>query len=234
MPEVRRAAVPAVLVSLVFAAACGTSSGEPPTAGTAGTDGFELAGSAAGPFDFGSGVDQVVTGLTERFGEPDVTVGPERYHRHTDRDEWFADEDPLSLAWDYPVLSVSCWQTLCLVFGGEAEGKLALRGWELTSFNRWAGYAEADPTAPDVRLAETGIRLGDSWEALHAAYPSTTVGGAEGGTLAVANTPWDGIFDGVAAWRLSGHWDFEHPTTAPPDAIVTRISAGEGPEPGCC
>jgi hypothetical protein len=100
--------------------------------------------------------------------------------------------------------------------------------------NRWADYTGADPTSPEVTLADTGLRLGDSWEALHAAYPSTTVGGAEGNSLAVENTPWDGIFDGVATWRLSGPWDFEQPTKAPPDAAITRISAGEGPEPGCC
>ncbi|MGZ8738222.1 MAG: hypothetical protein ACXWW7_13735, partial [Nocardioides sp.] len=99
---------------------------------------------------------------------------------------------------------------------------------------RWSEYAGVDATSPEVTLAGTGIRLGDSWKALHAAYPSTGVAGAEGNSLAVADTPWEGIFDGAAAWRLSGEWDFEHPTTAPSDATVSRISAGEGPEPGCC
>ncbi len=232
----RLTAVPAVLASLLFVAACGDSTpDERPAAGPSASDRFELSGSAAGPFDFGSGADKVVAGVSERFGDPDVTVGPERYHRHAGRDAWFEDEgDPLSPAWDYPVLSVSCWQALCLVFGGQAEAELALRGWELTSHNRWSENAEADPTSPEVTLAGTGIRLGDSWKELHAAYPSTTVGGAEGNSLAVKNTPWNGIFDGAATWRLSGPWDYEHPTTVPPGAALTRISAGEGPEPGCC
>ena len=86
----------------------------------------------------------------------------------------------------------------------------------------------------DVRLAGTGIRLGDSWERLHAAYPDVVVSGAEGSTVAVRNTPWAVVFDGVAGWRLSGPWDYTHPARAPAGAVVTRLSAGEGPEPGCC
>ena len=91
-----------------------------------------------------------------------------------------------------------------------------------------------DLQLPDVRLADTGIGLGDSWKRLHAAYPRTVVTGAEGASLAVQKTPWPGIFDGVAGWRLSGIWDFERPTHVPGGAVVTRLSGGQGPEPGCC
>ena len=68
----------------------------------------------------------------------------------------------------------------------------------------------------DVRLTRTGIGLGDSWKRLHAAYPGTLIGGAEGASVAVRNTPWTGVFDGVAGWRLSGQWDFSHPTRRRP------------------
>lgn len=50
----------------------------------------------------------------------------------------------------------------------------------------------------------------------------------------VTDTPWPGIVDGVGAWRLSGTWDYAHPDRVPDDAVTTRRSAGEGPEPGCC
>ncbi|MFC4785122.1 hypothetical protein ACT8ZV_11630 [Nocardioides sp. MAHUQ-72] len=251
-------AVTAVLASLLLVAGCGdSSSGRPagdagttasntasnaavttsgsPTPDPSGTRRLELSGSAAGSFDFGSDVDDVVAGVSERFGSPDVIVGPQRYHRQAGQDTWFEDAgDPLSPAWDHPVLSVSCWQALCLVFGGDTEEDLALRGWELATVNRWGDGTRTDPATPDATLAGTGIRLGDPWRKLHAAYPSTTVGGGEGNTLAVHDTPWDGIFDGVATWRLSGQWDYEHPDAAPPGATLTRISAGQGPEPGCC
>lgn len=236
MRERRRTVAPFLLTCVLFVAACGHSSpGERLGGESSDTARLELSGSAVGSFGFGSDGDTVVSDLSRRFGPPDVSVGPKRYHRQDGRHEWFADkQDPLSEAWSYPVLSVSCWQALCLLFGGTADGELALRGWELASFNRWAGSGEVDQGSPEVSLAETGIRLGDSWKALHEAYPATTVSGGEGNSLTVQNAAWDGIFDGVGAWRLSGQWDFEHPTSAPPGATVTRLSAGEGPEPGCC
>jgi hypothetical protein len=52
--------------------------------------------------------------------------------------------------------------------------------------------------------------------------------------VAVHDTPWTGVFDGVAGWRLSGSWDYTHPFRAPADAVVTRLSGDEGPQPGCC
>ncbi len=112
---------------------------------------------------------------------------------------------------------------------------MRLRGWELAQHRRWSGFEELqDVRDPDVRLADTDIRLGDSWRRLHAAYPSTVVRGAEGASLAVLDTPWTTVSDGAAGWRLSGRWDPARPTHVPGGAVVTRLSGGEGPQPGCC
>ena len=205
------------------------------TAGVVGGP-LDVSGSGVGTQPFGTDADEVLAAVGARFGEPDLTLGPQRYVRIPGSGAWFEDaDDPLSPSWQYPITSVTCWETLCLVFGGEAVDTLQLRGWELAQHRRWSGFEERkDLHSPDVRLVGTGIRLGDSWKRLHAAYPGTVVGGAEGASVAVHNTPWTGVFDGVAGWRLSGQWDYAHPTEAPAGAVVTRLSGGEGPQPGCC
>jgi hypothetical protein len=90
------------------------------------------------------------------------------------------------------------------------------------------------PSVPKPNSKRTGIRLGSTWADLQSAYPGVEAGGAEGASLAVDNRPWDGIFDGVADWCLSGVWNPDRPNFAPSDAQVTRLLAGDGPEPGCC
>ncbi len=194
-----------------------------------------VSGTGVGALPFGTAADRAVAAVTERLGEPDLTVAPQRYARIAGQQGWFAEaDDPLSLHWRYPVVSVTCWEELCLVFGGDTADDLRLRGWELASFRRWSGTDQGDPQVPDVRLAGTGVRLGDPWTRLHRAYPEAVVNGGEGNAVAVRSTPWPGIADGIGVWRLSGQWDFEHPARAPEGAVVTRLSAGEGPEPGCC
>ena len=169
----------------------------------------------------------MVAAVTDRLGEPDSSDGPQRYVRIAGHQGWYeVAGDPISPSWRYRVTSSACWGDLCLVFGGRDADTLLLRGWTLM---RLRGASDVD-----VRLKRTDIRLGDTWRKLHAAYPDTTVGGAEGASLAVHDTPWSGIFDGVAEWRLSGQWDYTHPHRVPPRAKVTRLSGGEGPEPGCC
>lgn len=203
---------------------------------------LEVSGSGVGTLPFGTDAAEVLAAVSARLGEPDLTVGPRAYVRIVGGDGWYAAaDDPLSPSWRYPVLSVTCWDTLCLLFGGDAAGAVRLRGWELARHRRWSAPDEPEGTGgtehlppPDVRLAGTGIRLGDTWERLHAAYPGTVAGGAEGATWAVHRAPWAGVFDGVAGWRLSGRWDYSHPTRVPADAVVTRLSGGEGPQPGCC
>ncbi len=197
---------------------------------------LDVSGSGVGEQPFGTAADEVVAAVTARFGEPDLSVGPQRYAHVAGSDAWFEDgQDPLSPSWKYQVTSVACWDTLCLIFGGDSAGTVQLRGWELAQYRRWAEPATPeDPQAPDVRLAGTGIRLGDTWKRLHAAYPDTTVQGGEGASVTVRPTPWAGVSDGVGAWRLSGQWDYNHPNKAPAGAVVTRLSGGEGPEPGCC
>ena len=195
-----------------------------------------VSGSGVGTQPFGTDADEVLAAVAARFGEPDLTVGPQRYFRIPGSNAWYeAADDPLSPSWPYPITSVTCWDTLCLILGGDAADTLQLRGWELAQRRRWSGFEERKNLhSPDVLLDRTGIGLGDSWRRLHAAYPSTVIGGAEGASVAVHNTPWAGVFDGVAGWRLSGQWDYTHPTQAPAGAVVTRLSGGEGPQPGCC
>lgn len=208
-----------------------------PQGGTDAAAPLELSGGAVGHQAFGSDAGTVRATVTARLGEPDVTVGPERWSRRPGGgDTWVQDPtDPTSPGWGYATFSVSCWQTFCLFFGGEDADSLRLRGWELAEYRRWSPPGDAEGSAlPAVRLAGSGIRLGDSWRKLHAAYPGTVTAGAEGASLAVRKTPWPTIFDGVAGWRLSGQWDHQHPSRVPQDAVVTRLSGGEGPEPGCC
>jgi hypothetical protein len=195
-----------------------------------------VSGTRVGRLPLGTGVDRVVAAVTGRLGAPDLSVDPQRYVRVAGSKGWHEIAgDPLSPSWGYPVTSVTCWRSLCLLFGGDAVDSLRLRGWELAQQRRWADDETARARrGPAVRLARTGIRLGDRWERLHAAYPRTVVGGGEGASVAVNRTPWPVVSDGVAGWRLSGAWDYTRPTAAPPGAVVTRLSGGEGPQPGCC
>jgi hypothetical protein len=195
-----------------------------------------VSGTRVGRQPLGTGVDRVVAAVTARLGAPDLGVDPQQYVRVAGSTGWHeVAGDPLSPSWRYPVASVTCSRSLCLLFGGDAVDTLRLRGWELARQRRWADEGAARARrGPAVRLARTGIRLGDSWERLHAAYPRTVVGGGEGASVAVNRTPWPGVSDGVAGWRLSGSWDYTRPTAAPPGAVITRLSGGEGPQPGCC
>jgi hypothetical protein len=207
----------------------------PTSAATAGAGSLGVSGTGVGGLPFGTDAEKTLTAVTDRVGEPDLDLGPQRYSRIPGGDSWFEDaDDPLSPSWRYPVTSVTCWGTLCLIFGGDDADALRLRGWELARYRRWSGSEERADPLPDVRLADTGIRLGDTWERLHAAYPGTVIAGAEGASVSVRNTPWAVVSDGAAGWRLSGSWDYRHPNRAPAGAVVTRLSGGQGPEPGCC
>ena len=197
---------------------------------------LEVSGDGVGETPFGTDVVEATAALTDALGEPDLTVGPTRYSRIPGADGWYETAgDEISPRWRYRVTSVSCWGGFCAIYGGEQERSLQLRGWELADYNRWDKSGEAgEGTQPDVRLSDSGITLGDSWKQLHAAYPQTVVQAAEGASLSVGTIPWTGIFDGAAEWRLSGYWDYEHPSKVPAGSVVTRLSGGEGPEPGCC
>ena len=228
----------------------GASSAGPPAAGsptsspTPAQGPVLVSGSGVEDQPFGAAEDDVVTALSARYGKPDISMGTQRYVRIPGQKGWFERaDDPSSLSWQYEYTSLRCWGTLCLVFGGDDAETLQLRGWELTKNRTWAVSpspgtpSTAEPTSPrspDVRLAGSGIRLGSTWKQLHAAYPDTVGGGGEGASLVVKNTPWAGISDGVGAWRLSGGWDYTRPTHVPAGAKVIRLSAGEGPQPGCC
>jgi len=208
------------------------SSGRPAAATLSPSGGtLEVSAHGVGDLDFGTGEDEVVGSLADLLGEPDRSEEPTQFSRIAGHDGWFeVAGDNISPAWGYEYAARTCWGDLCLVFGGDRVDTLRLRGWEL------ARDAEATPAEAsyDVRLADSGIGLGDSWETVRAAYPGTVVDGGEGASLTIRDLPWPAFTDGVGAWRLTGTWDFEHPHRAPADAVVIRLSAGEGPEPGCC
>ena len=195
-----------------------------------------VARTAVGESSFGDPREDTVSALTEHLGEPDLQVPPQQFEQVDDRGEWYESaDDQISPRWAHPVFSATCWDGLCVMFGGPSTAELALRGWELSTYNRWSPEVrETGAPEPGVVLAGSEITLGDPWTALHAAYPTTRLGWAEGGTLGVEGAPWRTIFDGVDGWRVSGYADRHHPDRAPDDAVVTRLSAGEGPEPGCC
>jgi hypothetical protein len=209
-----------------------TSASTPPARNLA----LAVSGAGVGAEPFGADADQVRAAVTERLGAPDLALGPEQYSHVAGTGRWVRDgADPMSPGWRYRVTSVSCWGGFCVIFGGDDAASLRFRGWELSTHNRWAPSGGAETASPiGVRLAGSGVGLEDGWEKLHAAYPHTTGGGGEGASLVVKDTPWPGISDGVGAWRLSGAWDYQHPSHVPANAVVTRLSAGEGPEPGCC
>lgn len=206
-----------------------------PTAVPTGAERLQVSGEGIAGQPFGTPRQAVIAAVTDRFGEPDLVVRPKVYVRISGEDGYFDSPDNLSPRWRYRVLSVSCWQSLCLLFGGQDADDLALRGWEVAELRRWATTEEppAGP-GPGVRLAGTDVGLGSRWTDVHAAFPGTRVSDGEGGSLVVADLPWDAVADGVGEWRLSGYLDVDHPGRAPADSVVTRLSGGEGPQPGCC
>ena len=132
-----------------------------------------VSGSGVGTQPFGTDADEVLAAVAARFGEPDLTVGPQRYFRIPGSNAWYeAADDPLSPSWPYPITSVTCWDTLCLILGGDAADTLQLRGWELAQRRRWSGFEERKTLhSPAVLLARTGIGLGDSSQHLVGVSP---------------------------------------------------------------
>lgn len=187
---------------------------------------------------FGTPAEAAKTALDQHFGSPDEDSDWVEYIATEELSDpeagepgkFYADDDNLSDSWGYRMFRKTCWGSLCVIYGGDDSGSATLRGWELASIGPNAG----DPGNPDVELEDTGIRLGSTWQELQNAYPGVVAGSAEGFSFAVDERPWPGIFDGVAEWRLSGRADGNTPTVAPPDSQVIRLSAGEGPVPGCC
>lgn len=211
-----------------------STSATPTGAAAAGT--FTVSGAGVARSHFGAVEERVMAAVSDRLGDPDLTTAPRSYQRIDGHRGWFeVAGDPISPSWRYRVTSAACWDALCVIFGGRDADSLRLRGWVLARPDS-APTAAATPSSsrPDVRLAGSGLGLGASWKALQAAYPRVIPAGGEGASLTVRQLPWSGVSDGVGAWRLSGQWDYAHPSRVPAGARVTRLSGGEGPEPGCC
>jgi hypothetical protein len=192
-------------------------------------------GGGLGEWQFGDPAAPVLAGMTEWFGPPDYDPGWDEFEQGASDGRWYGDgQDPLSPAWEHPFFRVACWQSLCSLFGGPSEADATFRGWELSRWQAWNGYADVDASEPRIALAGSGIQIGDTWSDFTDAYPQAAPGGGEGNSLVIDNPPWPGIFDGVWAWRLDGVWDPAQPMQAPADSEITRMSGGTGPEPGCC
>lgn len=200
---------------------------------------LQLSGDSVGVARFGEDAERSLASLSEKLGSPSEDTGWEEFLPESEVEgteyaavagQYYQSDDNLGPAWGYAVHRKVCWETLCVRLGGESQETAQLRGWEWTTED----YLPPTATVSNAELAGTGIQLGSTWEELQAAYPGVVAGRAEGGALAVDNRPWDGFFDGVSEWRLSGTSAQEQPNYAPPDAQVVRLSAGEGPQPGCC
>jgi hypothetical protein len=149
--------------------------------------------------------------LSEKLGSPSEDTGWEEFLPESEVEgteyaavagQYYQSDDNLGPAWGYAVHRKVCWETLCVRLGGESQETAQLRGWEWNTED----YLPPTATVSNAELAGTGIQLGSTWEELQAAYPGVVAGRAEGGALAVDNRPWDGFFDGVSEWRLSGHF----------------------------
>ncbi|NLH67806.1 MAG: hypothetical protein GX471_16820, partial [Candidatus Microthrix parvicella] len=200
---------------------------------------LQLSGDSVGVARFGEDAERSLASLSEKLGSPSEDTGWEEFLPESEVEgteyaavagQYYQSDDNLGPAWGYAVHRKVCWETLCVRLGGESQETAQLRGWEWNTED----YLPPTATVSNAELAGTGIQLGSTWEELQAAYPGVVAGRAEGGALAVDNRPWDGFFDGVSEWRLSGTSAQEQPNYAPPDAQVVRLSAGEGPQPGCC
>jgi hypothetical protein len=200
---------------------------------------LQLAGDGVGVAKFGEDAQRSLESLSEKLGSPSEDTGWEDFLPESEVEgteyaavagQYYESDDNLGPAWGYAVHRKVCWDTLCVRLGGESQETAQLRGWEWNTED----YQPPTATVSNAQLAGTGIQLGSTWEELQAAYPGVVAGRAEGGALAVDNRPWDGFFDGVSEWRLSGTSIQEQPNYAPPDAQVVRLSAGDGPQPGCC
>lgn len=188
-----------------------------------------------GEWQFGDTAAPALADMTEWFGQPDYDPGWDEFVQNPADGRWYAGGvDPLAPAWEHRFFRVACWQSLCSLFGGPSEAKATFRGWELSRWQSWNGYADVDESEPRIALEGSGIQIGDTWSDFKEAYPQAVPGGGEGNSLVIDNPPWPGIFDGVWAWRLEGAWDPNRPRNAPADAAITRMSGGTGPEPGCC
>lgn len=195
-------------------------------------------GSVAG-VRFGTPAVGAESALRAVFGAPDADTGRVRLRNQFGGAQWaglwFAENHiEAGYRWRYPWYRVVCWEALCVTFGGEVDQPGALRGWELSTGNRWVYDAAQDgPLTSPVVLAGSGFGLGGSWEEFKAAYPAAAPAGSEDYGLAIRGTPWPGWYGGMGSsfdgWQLSGGYEPGGPVVVPSGSTVVHMSAGEGP-----
>ncbi|WP_134764697.1 hypothetical protein [Nocardioides sp. 1609] len=207
---------------------------EPPASATPAAARMTASDDGLGGWAFGDAAEPALEAMTGELGAADVDTGWEEFRRLEGHAGWYRDDDPLSDSWRHRYFRAACWASLCSIFGGSSPATATFLGWEVSDFRRWDEDDDPDPTGPRIALEGSGIRLGDTWADFRAAYPGARAGGGEGASLVIGAPPWPGIVDGVGAWRMSGSWDADRPTWAPDHAVVTRMSGGVGPAPGCC
>ena len=79
-----------------------------------------VSGTTVGDSRFGDSRAATVATLTDRLGEPDATVGPQRFEQVGGSGPWYqSGGDNLSPAWDHRVFATTCWDGFCVLFGGE-------------------------------------------------------------------------------------------------------------------
>lgn len=226
------------LITPAPAESTSTTSSTSSTTTTPTDDAVQVTGGSVGPVAFGAADSAVIDHVTSVLGEADSDSGWRQFTRRDDRPgpdgeaRYYEDPngDGLGPGAFYPWTRRVCWEVFCVELGGEDPGAGTLRGWSLD--------AVLDPVAIDAEapavLEPGGLSLGSTWAEVRAAYPTATAGGGEGGSLVVDGLPFPTIFDGVGGWRLTGSWDHTRPDHAPDEARLQRLSAGDGPEPGCC
>ncbi len=200
-----------------------------------------VTGGSVGANPFGVPAERAADDVRSILGDPDADSGWMRWWSPDEMDQppiggegrFFASQvDDLGPSAPYRWVRNVCWDGFCIHLGGSSELDRTLRGWSLSAEH---DSPPPDPSSMPVTLTSGNLTLGSSWAEVQAAFASATAVGAEGLSIAIEGLPFPTINDGVGGWRLEGLSPPAPDQPEPePSARLTRLSAGEGPEPGCC